>query len=75
MVPPKQAEPGQTSKHSIVRTRAQVQLEESEQQLLEVVNVDEIPSPDTTPANPTPVVEETQHPALEGTMLDMIVEE
>jgi hypothetical protein len=34
-------------------------MQESEQQPPKVINVDEIPSPDTTPMNPTPVVEET----------------
>jgi hypothetical protein len=55
MAPPKQEEPSQTARKSRVRTRAQVQSQESEQQLPEVVNVDEIPSPDTTPMNPTPI--------------------
>jgi hypothetical protein len=71
MAPPKQEEPSQTARHSRVRTRAQVQSQESEQQPPEVVNVDEIPSPDTTPMNPTPVVEETQQPTPEGMNVDM----
>jgi hypothetical protein len=33
-------------------------MEEGEQQQLQIVNVNEIPSPDTTPVNPTPIVEE-----------------
>jgi hypothetical protein len=37
----------------------------------EVVNVDEIPSLDTTPLNPIPMVEETQHPTPEGMNVDM----
>jgi hypothetical protein len=36
----------------------------------EIVNVDEIPSPDTTPVNPTPIVEETQQPTPEGMNID-----
>jgi hypothetical protein len=32
-------------------------MEEGEQQLLEIVNVDEIASPDTTPVKPTPILE------------------
>jgi hypothetical protein len=61
-------------RHSRIRTRAQVQSQESEQQPPEVVNVDEIPSPDTTPVNPTPMVEETQQPTPEGMNVDMPAE-
>jgi hypothetical protein len=60
MVPPKQEEASQTARQPSVRTKARVQLEEGKQQPLEVVNVDKIPSPDTTTVNPTPMVEETQ---------------
>jgi len=35
--------------------------------LLEIVNVDEIPSLDTIPVNPTPILEEIPQPAREGT--------
>jgi hypothetical protein len=49
-------------------------VEEGEQQPLEIVNVDEIPSPDTTPVNPTPILEETQQPAPEGTNIDIPTE-
>jgi hypothetical protein len=35
-------------------------MEEGEKKLLEIVNVDEIPSLDTTPVNPTLIAEETQ---------------
>jgi hypothetical protein len=41
-------------------------LEEGEHQPPKIINVDEIPSPDTTPVNPTPMVEETQQPATKG---------
>ena len=57
MEPPQQVEAGQSAKQPIVRTKSWVQLEEGEQQPLEIINVDEIPSPDTTPVNPTPVME------------------
>jgi len=60
MAPPKHEEASQTAKQPRFRTRAWVQLEEGEQQLPEVINVDEIPSPETTLVNPTPVVEEIQ---------------
>jgi hypothetical protein len=70
MAPPKQAEASQSARPTRVKTRSWVQLEESEQQPSEIVNVDEIPSPDTTPVNPTPIVEETQQPAPEGMNID-----
>jgi hypothetical protein len=75
MAPPKQAESTQTARKPIVRTKAWVQLEGGEQQPPEIINVDEIPSPDTTPVNPTPMVEETQQPASEGMNIDISAEE
>jgi hypothetical protein len=39
-----------------------------------IVNIDEIPSPDTTPVNPTHVVEETQQPTAEDMNIDMSAE-
>ena len=71
MAPPKQAELTQTTRHSRFRTRAQVQSQESEQQPPEVVNVDEIPSLDTTPVNPTPILEETQQTTPTSMDMDM----
>jgi hypothetical protein len=62
MAPPKQAEASQTARKPELEPGHEVQLEEGEQQPPEIVNVDEIPSPDTTPVNPTPIVEETQQP-------------
>jgi hypothetical protein len=75
MAPPKKEETSQTARHSRVRTRAQVQSEEGEQQPPEIVNIDKIPSPDTTPMNPIPMVEETQQPTPEGMNVDMPAEE
>jgi hypothetical protein len=49
-------------------------LEEGEQQSSVVINVDEIPSPDTTLVNPTPIMEETQKPAPEDMNIDRPVE-
>jgi hypothetical protein len=49
-------------------------VEEGEQQQLEIVNVDKIPSPDTTPIKPTPILEEVQEPASEGRSLTIPVE-
>jgi hypothetical protein len=71
MAPPKQAESTQTARHSIIQTRAHAQSQEGEQQQPEVVNVDEIASPDTTLVNPTLVVEETQQPTTKGMNVDM----
>jgi hypothetical protein len=75
MAPPKQVEPRQTSRKSRFRTKAQVQSQESEQQTPKVINVDEIPSLDTTPMNPTPVVEETQLTTPEGMNMNIPTEE
>jgi hypothetical protein len=49
-------------------------VEEGEQKPSEIVNVNEIPSPNTTPVNPTPILEETQHPTPEVTSIDIPVE-
>jgi hypothetical protein len=70
MEPPKQAEASQSARQPWVRTRSRVQLEEGEQQPPEIINVDKIPSPDTTLMNPTPVVEETQQPTPKGMNVD-----
>jgi hypothetical protein len=74
MAPPKQGEPSQTSRQPRGRTRAQSQPQGSEQQpsqLPEVVNVDEIPSSDTTLGSPTPIEEETQQTTPVGMDIDM----
>jgi hypothetical protein len=70
MAPPKKVETSQSVRQPRVRTRSRVQLEEGEQQSLEIVNIDEIPSPDKTLVNPTPVVEETQQTTPEGMNID-----
>jgi hypothetical protein len=50
-------------------------VEEGEQQPSEIINVDEIPSPDTTPVNPTPILEEIQQPTPRGhTSIDIPAE-
>jgi hypothetical protein len=41
---------------------------------LEIVNVDENPSPNTKPVNPTPILEETQQPTPKGTNIDIPAE-
>jgi hypothetical protein len=46
-------------------------VEEGEQQPPEIVNVNEIPSLDTTPVNPTPILEETKQPTSKGTNIDI----
>jgi hypothetical protein len=71
MAPPKQEEPRKTARQPRVRTRAQTQSQGSEQQQPpEVINVDEIPSPDTTPGSPTLMVEETQQTTPVGMDID-----
>jgi hypothetical protein len=67
MAPPKPAEPGQTTRPTRVQTRSRGPLEENEQQQLEIVDIDEIPSPEVIPVNPTPILEEIQQPQA-GTM-------
>jgi hypothetical protein len=74
MAPPKQGEPIQRTRQPQVKTRAQTQSQESEQQPSpppEVINVDEIPSPDTTMGSPTHIEEETQQIAPTGMDIDM----
>jgi hypothetical protein len=66
MEPSKQAEAIQTSRKTRVQTRSWGHVKEGEQQLPKIVNVDEIPSPETTPMHSTPIVEEIQQPTLEG---------
>jgi hypothetical protein len=70
MAPPNQAEASQSARQPRVRTKLWVHLEEGEQQSLDIVNIDKIPSPDTTLVKPTPVVEETEHPKLKDTNID-----
>jgi hypothetical protein len=70
MAPPKQAEAIQSARQPRVRTRSRVQLEERKQQPSEIINVNKIPYPDTTPVNPTLVVEENQQPASKGMNID-----
>jgi hypothetical protein len=74
MAPPKQVEASHATKQPRVRTKAWIQLEEGEKELSEIINGDEIPSPDTTLMNPTPMVEEAQKPTLEGMNIDMPTE-
>jgi hypothetical protein len=74
MAPPKQAEASQTTRKTRVQTRSRGQAEEGEQQPPEIINVDEIPSPDTTPVNPTPILEEIQQPTPEGTSKEIPAE-
>jgi hypothetical protein len=49
-------------------------VEEGEQQPSEIVNIDEIPSPETTPVHSTPILEEIQQPAPEGMNTDIPTE-
>jgi hypothetical protein len=65
MEPTKSAEPGQTAKPTRVQNRSRGPLEENEQQQLEIVDIDEIPSPKIPPVNSTPILEEIQQPQPE----------
>jgi hypothetical protein len=73
MAPPKQAEASQTARKTRVQTRLRGQVEEGEQQPPEIVNVDEIPSPEMIPIQPTPILEEIQQPTAEAMNVDMPV--
>jgi hypothetical protein len=66
MAPPKSGNSGQTARPTRVQTRSRGPLEENEQQQLEIVDIDEIPSPKITPVNSTPILEEIQQPQAEA---------
>jgi hypothetical protein len=66
MAPPKLAEPGQTARSTRVQTRSRGPLEENEQQPPEIVDIDEIPSPEEIPVESTPILEEIQQPQTEA---------
>jgi hypothetical protein len=73
MAPPKQGEPSQIVRQPRSSAIAQSQPHGSEQQPsqpLEVVNVDEISSPDTTSTSPTLIVEETHKKITMGMDID-----
>jgi hypothetical protein len=71
MALPKQAEASQTARKTRVQTRSRGQAEEGEQQPSEIVNVDEIPSPETIPVQSMPILEEIQQPTAEAMNVDM----
>jgi hypothetical protein len=66
MVPPKLAEPGHITKSTRAHTRLQGQPEESEQQPPEIVDIDEIPSPEEILVDSTPILEEASKPQIEA---------
>jgi hypothetical protein len=70
MAPPKPAEAGQTARPTRVQTRSRGPLEENDQQQPKIVDIDEIPSPETIPTNSTPIVEEIQQPQAEAMKVD-----
>jgi hypothetical protein len=49
-------------------------VEEGEQQPSKIINVEKIPFPYTKPVKPTPILEEIQQPAPEGTSQEILVE-
>jgi hypothetical protein len=78
MEPPKHGDLIQKTRKPRFRTKAQTQSHGSEQQpypLREVINVEKIPSLDTTPRSPTLVVEETQQTTPTGMEINRPEEE
>jgi hypothetical protein len=71
MAPQKPEEVGQTTILMRVQTRSRGLLEENEQQQPEIIDIDEIPSPEILPVNPTPIMEEIQYPQVEAMKVDM----
>jgi hypothetical protein len=67
MAPPKPAEPGQTTRPTMVQTRSRGPLEENEQKQPEIIDINEIPSLEEILVNPTLILEEIQQPQA-GTM-------
>jgi hypothetical protein len=60
MEPPNSTEPGPTNRPTRVQTRSRGPLEENEQQQPEIVDIDEIPSPEIPPLNSIMILEEIQ---------------
>jgi hypothetical protein len=65
MAPPKLAEPSQTVRPTRVQTRSRGTREENDQQPPEIVDIDEIPSPEDIPVESTPIQEEIPQPQVE----------
>ena len=63
--PPKSVEPSQTARPTKVQTRSQGPLKENKQHQLEIIDIDEIPSPEIPLVNSTPILEEIQQPQEE----------
>jgi hypothetical protein len=66
MAPPKLAEPGQIARSTRVQTRSWGPLEENEQQQPEIVDIDEILSPEEIPVKSIPILEEILQPQTEA---------
>jgi len=60
MAPPKLTEPSQIVISTRVQTRSCGTQEENDQQPLEIVNIDEIPSSKDIPSESTPIQEDMQ---------------
>jgi hypothetical protein len=71
MAPPKQEEESQSARPTRVQTRSRGPLEENEQQQSEIVDVHKIPSPETIPVSPTPILEEIQNLEAKAVKVDM----
>jgi hypothetical protein len=65
MTPPKLTEPSQIVRPTRVQTRSQGTREENEQRPLEIIDIDEIPSPEDVPVESTQIQEEILQPQEE----------
>jgi hypothetical protein len=70
MAPSKQVEAKHIARKTKVQTRSRGHAEEGEQHLPEIVNVDEIPSPETILVQSKPILEEIQQPTIEAMNVD-----
>jgi hypothetical protein len=66
MAPPKLAEPSQTTRSTRVQTTSWGPLEENKQQSLEIINIDEISSPEEIPVESILILEEILQPQTEA---------
>jgi hypothetical protein len=70
MAPPNPAEASQTVRPTRVQTRSRGPLEENEQQQPEIVDINEISSPERISVNSTPILEEIQQPQAKAMKVD-----
>jgi hypothetical protein len=70
MAPPKPTDASQTARETRVQTWSQEQLEGDEKQQPEIIDINEIPSPEMIAVNPTLIVEDIQQPQTEAMIED-----